>query len=168
MKEFRYGISESFTCMDLARALQNFFEEKKMISQIIEKNNYEVMVQAKTKDGYIRKLSGLEKACTVLILVNGRTLTLQVGEGKWMDKLAGAGIGWFIAWPTLISTAYGAYKQAQLPAEIDTFVQSYLSSEPISYVPAEQSSQTCGNFCSACGTPRENNATFCHNCGNKF
>lgn len=164
MKLIKYGVDSAFSCGDLAEALKQFFEEKKMISQIIPNSEIDIIVQAKTKDGYVRKIAGLERACTVSLKVANNILEVQVGEGKWFDKVAGAAIAWFITWPVALTTAYGAYKQSQLPNEVDAFIQMYLGIEPIQ--PIEQG-QT-GNFCASCGTQRTEGAAFCANCGTKF
>ena len=167
MGKITYAVNNDFLCEDLATALKGFFQEKGMESQCFEKEKGNYIVQAKSKDSYLRKIAGVEKACTVSLKVESRVLHVEIGEDKWLDKMAGAAIAWFITWPVLLTTAYGTYKQLQLPKEIDAFIQIYLGTEPMTYLTANE----VGNaqkFCYECGASKEEQAKFCPNCGTKF
>ncbi len=167
MKEIRYAVCLDFSCRDLGEALKQFFEKKGMQSQCIENDAKDCVVQAKTKDSYLRKIAGMEKACTVSLKESESILQVQIGEGKWFDKVAGTAIALFVTWPIAVTTAYGTYKQAQLPKEIDAFIQMYLGKEPLYYMKEGNHEQEV-KFCPLCGESRIGDAKFCGKCGTHF
>ncbi len=167
MKEIKYAVTSDFSCRDLGEELKKFFEKKRMQSQCIENDSNHFVVQGKTKDSYIRKIAGMEKACTVSLKEYDNILYVQIGEGKWFDKMAGAAIAWFVAWPVAVTAAYGTFKQTQLPKEIDAFIQMYLGNEPMNYLSADEQ-ETKSQFCPLCGEQRFGDAKFCQNCGTQF
>lgn len=160
-----YRINANFDLDDLAIAVKGFLSEKNMKTQIVRIEPGEVAVQAKDEDSYLRKIASMEKACTVSLKFSDYTLEVEIGETKWLDKAAGAAIGWFVFWPALITSAYGAYKQHQLPKEIISFIQTYLGVEPVGTTTTGNEE---GGFCTQCGEKIIGDAAFCHKCGNKI
>jgi hypothetical protein len=81
-------------------------------------------VQCRSKT-WARRL-GAGAALTVVLTADGDELAVEIGGGKWMDKVAAAGVAWFIAWPALIPAAMGGYKQATLPSKTLQNIQSMI------------------------------------------
>lgn len=162
-----YRITRHFDLEDLAIAVKGLLSEKGMETQLIRIEEGEFAVQAKDKDSYIRKIASMEKACTVLLKFSNGVLEVETGQNKWLDKAAGAAIGWFVFWPALVTSAYGAYKQHQLPKEIHEFVQLYVGVSPVNSADMPTASNN-ESFCTNCGEKIAGNAVFCHKCGNKI
>jgi hypothetical protein len=85
------------------------------------------LVQARQNAGQWRKFVGLDKAIQVRILSQGSNLvTVSIGEGKWIDKVAvgAAGALWFP--PLLLAAGVGAAVQAKLVHDVLAHIESYL------------------------------------------
>lgn len=162
-----YQINTHFDLEELASAVKDFLSEKGMETQLLCIKDNEYTVQAKDKDNYLRKIASMDKACTVLLKVSNGLLEVETGQNKWIDKAAGAAIGWFVFWPVLVTSAYGAYKQHQLPKEINEFIETYLGASVIKSDEFYSDSQEI-SFCENCGEKITNGAMFCHKCGNKI
>ena len=135
-----------------------------MSEEILEINSTEIAVQAKNVDSYIRKLTSLDKACTVSMKLDGTKMDIKIGQGKWVDKAAGAAIGWFLFAPILLTAAYGAYQQSQLPKQVNEFIQIYLGAVPAGF----ESSVKKSCFCPNCGESLIGSEVFCPKCGSKI
>jgi hypothetical protein len=48
---------------------------------------------------------------------------VEIGGGKWMDKVAAAGVAWFVLWPALIPATVGGWKQATLPTKTLDYIE---------------------------------------------
>lgn len=162
-----YQINTHFDLEELASAVNDFLSEKGMETQLLHIKDDEFAVQAKDKDSYIRKIASMEKACTVLLKISNELLEVETGQNKWIDKAAGAAIGWFVFWPILVTSAYGAYKQYQLPKEINEFIETYLGSSVTKSDEAHSASHPV-SFCGNCGEKITDGAMFCHKCGSKI
>jgi hypothetical protein len=62
----------------------------------------------------------------VILSSDGDELAMEIGGGKWMDRVAAAGVAWFIAWPALIPAAMGGYKQATLPSKTLHYLETMI------------------------------------------
>jgi len=107
----------------LAQNLRGWYESQKLEAQTAT-DGARVIVQCRSKT-WARRL-GAGAALTVVLTADGDELTVEIGGGKWMDKVAAAGVAWFIAWPALIPAAMGGYKQATLPSKTLQYIQSMI------------------------------------------
>lgn len=85
-----------------------------------------VILQAK-KGGGFKKLLGLATATNITIDQFEDLFTVSLSQGRWIDKAAVAGVSMFVLWPLLITSAVGAYKQAELPNKIIDFLNSEIN-----------------------------------------
>merc|ERR1711957_955596 len=63
------------------------------------------------------------------------TLKIEIGEGRWMDKIVGGSLGILgagIMWPLLITTSVGIYQQGTMPRTIFSFIEDCLRQSIIS------------------------------------
>lgn len=186
-KQVQYTVSPQFNMVILANAVSEFLQtQKKMDVQLL---NYgqQILVQARENKTW-KKATGMDKATTVKLTMNGPTLSVEVGSGKWMDKAAGIGVGMFIFWPILIPVAIGTLQQKQLPEQILWYIQDYMSKNAgpavtagyaygqaaAAYAPPPQPVQAAqpappqqGRFCSQCGKAVQAGWNICPYCGNK-
>lgn len=85
------------------------------------------LVQARQRSGDWRKYVGLDKAVQVRILpADNHTVSVSVGQGKWIDKLGVGAVGalWFA--PLLLVAGFGAVSQMKLARDVFNHVESYL------------------------------------------
>ena len=59
----------------------------------------------------------------LLTPVNGE-LAVEIGEGKWLDKVVVGTLSVLLLWPLLPFAMYGAYQQANLPNRIYKHVEA--------------------------------------------
>ena len=62
----------------------------------------------------LKKWTGLGTCATLKLEQIGDDLDISVGEGKWLDKVALAGVSMIVLWPLFFSSAVGAVKQKRL------------------------------------------------------
>ncbi|MBO5059778.1 MAG: zinc-ribbon domain-containing protein [Clostridia bacterium] len=160
-----YTVSPGFDCTALSLALLDFLENtKQLTAQHIMVSDTEWIVQAREKSS-LKKIMGMDKATTVKLNINNTHLTIEIGQGKWLDKIAANAIGYWLFWPALIPGAIGAYQQMQLPKEISRFIASYINKSSYNLVYSEQTSK---KFCPNCGTKIVPGSIFCEECGQKI
>jgi TIR domain len=109
--------------MRLAQNLRGWYESQNLEAQAAV-DGARAVVQCRSK-AWARRL-GAGAALTVVLTADGDELAVEIGGGKWMDKVAAAGVAWFIAWPALIPAAMGGYKQAMLPSKTFQYIQSMI------------------------------------------
>ena len=86
----------------------------------------EIVVQGKRKPNLMKRAFGLDQAVTVVISVEGKDMKTVVGGAKWIDKAAGAAIGWFVFFPAIFTAGWGVYKQKQLFSRLEKEIDAFL------------------------------------------
>ena len=77
------------------------------------------VIQARLQGQDWRKLFGLDKALRVQILpLADATVTVSVGEGKWLDKLGAGAIGAMWFFPLAVAAGVGALGQWKLETDV--------------------------------------------------
>ena len=97
-------------------------------TQVIE-SGYDIVVQGQGSSGFIRKVLGLEQAVTVKITVDKDDLQITIGGGRWLDKVTGAAVGWFLFAPAAVTAAYGIYNQQKIYGKIEKEIERFLESK---------------------------------------
>ena len=85
-------------------------------------------IQARTRNGGLKQLVGMDKALTIRFIENGDSVTVELGEAKWGDKAAIMATAMFILWPLALTSGYGIYKQKKLPGNIKSVIDNYIYS----------------------------------------
>lgn len=147
----------------------------------------QMMVQVR-KGSDAAKFLGAQAALTVILTQHPTGLLVTLGQQRWADKAAVAGIGVvgaaFFLWPLLIPAAVGAVRQSTLPGEVFSLLDTLvLQQNPMaipSPVPVYLMTQVQGMYqpappsvtvtvpqilCPACHQPNNTGATFCQHCG---
>lgn len=143
--------------------------DKKYETQVLttgEGASYERIVQLRTRykggaSKWSSKLSGLDRAATIKMRVNGPNLATEVGQAEWLDKAAVAGFATFVALGVLlIPVGIGIWRQSsmlkELETEVDRFLAGCASKSAESTVPAS---------CPKCGNKLKDGDKFCGSCG---
>ncbi|MEO1414342.1 MAG: SHOCT domain-containing protein [Bacteroidota bacterium] len=79
-----------------------------------------------TQKGEWRKIVGMSTALNVVFTQDQDALYLEIGEGKWIDKIAGGAIGLWLFPPLALTNAVGMWNQSQMPGRIMDYVYDYL------------------------------------------
>jgi hypothetical protein len=136
---------------------QHMTNELKLETQSISGDSG-VILQGR-EQSTVKRFVGMDKAITVKISISDQLMNVEVGQGKWIDKAAGAAVAWFLFWPAIVTTAIGTVQQAQLPGKIFAFIQDCVSM----HRKESQPKKACGH----CGSAMNADDIFCRSCGER-
>ena len=165
---FRMGGNQ--TLEDVAHALEDFLRTQKHLeTEGVAQSETSYFIQARQTEGW-KKFVGMDQAIQVRLSVYGGILTVDLGAGRWVDKLGAATLGYIIFSPLLLTAAIGAIGQQRLPQEIFDFVQRYtFLGKPLDindFAPkAPEEPEVPSPLCPSCGAPLPEGAKFCPGCG---
>ena len=166
-KVFRMG--RDLTLEDVAAALEDFLRTQKHLeTEGVSQSENSYFIQARQTEGW-KKLVGMDQAIQVRLSVYAGMLTVDLGAGRWVDKLGAATVGCIVFAPLLITAAIGAIGQQKLPQEIFDFVQRYtFMGKPLDindFGPKEEPPEAPARvLCAACGAALPEGAKFCPSC----
>ena len=167
-KVFRMGGNQ--TLEDVAHALEDFLRTQKHLeTEGVAQSETSYFIQARQTEGW-KKFVGMDQAIQVRLSVYGGILTVDLGAGRWVDKLGAATLGYIIFSPLLLTAAIGAIGQQRLPQEIFDFVQRYtFLGKPLDindFAPkAPEAPEEPAPLCPSCGAALPEGAKFCPGCG---
>lgn len=167
-KVFRMGGNQ--TLEDVAHALEDFLRTQKHLeTEGVAQSETSYFIQARQTEGW-KKFVGMDQAIQVRLSVYGGILTVDLGAGRWVDKLGAATLGYIIFSPLLLTAAIGAIGQQRLPQEIFDFVQRYtFLGKPLdinNFAPkAPEAPEEPAPLCPSCGAALPEGAKFCPGCG---
>ncbi len=167
-KVFRMGGNQ--TLEDVAHALEDFLRTQKHLeTEGVAQSETSYFIQARQTEGW-KKFVGMDQAIQVRLSVYGGILTVDLGAGRWVDKLGAATLGYIIFSPLLLTAAIGAIGQQRLPQEIFDFVQRYtFLGKPLDindFAPkAPEAPEVPASLCPSCGAALPEGAKFCPGCG---
>lgn len=187
MAEVRTFYAPGIDSRDAARAVSSWLAVHDFESRTIDLPNGGIAVQARQPRSW-RYILGMSGALNITINKKGNELVVETEAGSWADKIAVGAVGAFILHPLLITVAYGAWKQSQLPDKIFGAIEEFIkgrqgtvgatripvqsSEEPIGEepigeeVPGIVPSESPGeNICASCGEVVGEGAKYCAQCG---
>lgn len=161
-----FRMDGSLTLEDVAHALEDFLRtQKRLETEGVSQSETSYFIQARQTEGW-KKYVGMDKAIQVRLSVYNDLLTVDLGAGRWVDKLGAATVGYIVFAPLLLTAAIGAISQERLPQEIFDFVQRYtFLGKPLDMDSCRESGAQAGGRCAACGTALPEGARFCPGCG---
>lgn len=125
-----FTLTEGKTIAGMAAEIKRLLKSKDMQVQCFEMKDGNYLIQGRADDWKWIQLIGGDRAVTVkATLVGGEKVILEIGEGKWLDKVSGALVGWYFTWPVMLLTAVTTYRQVTLPKKIIRCVEEYLQEE---------------------------------------
>lgn len=166
-KVFQMG--NGLTLEDVACALEDFLRTQKHLeTEGVAQSETSYFIQARQTDSW-KKFVGMDQAIQVRLSVYGGMLTVDLGAGRWVDKLGAATVGYIVFAPLLLTAAIGAIGQQKLPQEIFDFLQRYTfmgKTLDINDFGAPEPEEPAGQaHCAACGAALPGGAKFCPACG---
>lgn len=115
------------TMEGLVKELKGLLRDKDMQVQSFELKDGNYVIQGRSNDWKWIQFIGGDRAITIkMTLVGEEKVIMEVGEGKWLDKIGGALIGWYLTWPVMLLTAACTYSQVTLPKKLIKCAQKYL------------------------------------------
>ncbi len=164
-----FKLPESMSAEQVGRGIENFLRDKKhlMTEGTATPDGY--FIQAKGESGW-KKVAGLDLATQIQIVQMGGMITVEVGSGKWIDKLGAGAVGMILFAPLAATAALGAVMQKKLPTEIFNFVEQFILSGGQNIVVSSQIGlgDTSRVQCPSCGASVEKGVKFCPSCGEKL
>jgi hypothetical protein len=134
----------------LGQALNDWFLGQNYATQIFPSESGAISVQARKEDA-LRKFTGMASALTVVLVTDGETISVEMGNAKWTDKAAVGAVGVLLFPPALITAGIGAFQQSQLQTNAWKFIDQYVRSNSAyaSNVPTPGFNQNMGTRPSA-------------------
>ena len=182
MGESRVFYAAGMDQKDLAGMVSSWLKVNDFNSQVVDLPNDKVAVQARQPESW-RSILGMSSALNITFTKRGNDLIVETDAGKWADKIAVGAVGAFILHPLLITAAYGAWKQSQLPDKIFGIIDQYLKEKqgstratripvqsPGDISPSRAASDTASSAaaettCPSCGQASKIGAKYCDQCG---
>ena len=129
MKNEFYTLTHGKNANGMAHAIKDYLSQAEgMETQLLRTEAGEYIVQARVSNGKFKQLAGLDRVLSVKIRgIDDTHASMEIGAGKWADKIGGGFVGMFLFWPFAFTAAYGAYKQQALPRKVTQAIESYLA-----------------------------------------
>lgn len=165
-----FRLRDGVTIEGIGREVENFLRNEKelTVEGLSSPDGY--LVQAKESSTW-KKFTGLGKALQVQILPSGESeVVVNIGMGKWADKIGAGAVGLLVFAPLAITSAIGAYKQNKLPSEIFECIEKFIMSggtsvrRNVSFERLDSSQMKCPS----CGAVNYKGTKFCAGCGKKL
>ncbi len=184
MAETRTFYVSGIDLTDLANRVSSWLVLNDFESRTINLPGGGIAVQARQPASW-RYILGMSSALNITFSMRGSNLVVDMDAGRWADKVAVGAVGALILHPLLITTAYGVWKQSQLPDKVFRVVEQYVNErqgpaagatritihspgEPIpeKAIPEKASSSTPEEtICPSCGQAATEGAKYCDQCG---
>lgn len=169
MEEKRmFQLNGDISLTELVQLLKQYLEcSKQMTTQQFDLESRTIL-QCRDKNFSWSQYIGLDAALTIELTETGNhTLTVSIGNAKWLDKVGVAAVGALFFSPLVVAAGIGALRQGVLPAEIFSFIENRLAGKKYTgktASPAEEESITCP----CCGSIVQKTHAFCSKCGSKL
>jgi hypothetical protein len=124
-KSRRYA-SEGADVSKLIADLKAWLVSQNFEAQQLSTENGGVMLQIKKQGGW-RDWVGMATSLNILFQESEDTLTVQIGAGKWADKIGAGAVSLILLWPLAISAGYGAWEQMKMPDNVFDFIAARLA-----------------------------------------
>ena len=114
-----FRLPEGIDASSVGKEVENFLRSNKNLTTEGTKTPDGYFVQAKEPEGSgWKQLAGMTMAIQVQVVEISDTITVNIGNGKWSDKVGAGAVGVVLFAPLAVTAAVGAYNQKKLPGEI--------------------------------------------------
>lgn len=84
-----------------------------------------VLIQITSRQKW-KQFIGMSTALNIVMQLEKNRMKVEIGFGKWIDKLATGGISIVVLWPLAVTTAAGTYLQLKMPQRIFDYIDANL------------------------------------------
>jgi hypothetical protein len=125
MSEQKVYSAPNIDINELSHTIMDRFKLDNYEAQKLKAPNDGVIVQLRQKGSW-RSALGMSSALTITLTKQNENLIVDIGAAKWGDKAAVGAVGALVFPPALITAAYGAWKQSQLPDQVFTSIEQQI------------------------------------------
>jgi hypothetical protein len=116
---------------ELKNHLENWLRGQSFNLQDLKTEEGATLIQIQQQGGW-RKLVGMEVALNIVLHQHEEELTVEIGAGRWYDKVSVGVVSLFGLWPLAITTAIGVWsQQKKMPERIFGQVDHFLASRQV-------------------------------------
>lgn len=164
-----FRLPEGIDASSIGKEVENFLRSSKNLITEGTKTPDGYFVQAKEPEGSgWKQLAGMTMATQVQIVEISDTVTVNIGNGKWSDKIGAGAVGVVLFAPLAVTAAVGAYQQKKLPKEIFDHVEKFLLGGGKTVMMNSFGADAAKDdevICPNCHSVNDKNTKFCGNCG---
>ena len=164
-----FRLPDGMDASAIGKEVENFLRSNKNLITEGTKTPDGYFVQAKEPEGSgWKQLAGMTLATQVQIVEVSDTVTVNIGNGKWSDKIGAGAVGMVLFAPLAVTAAVGAYNQKKLPGEIFEHIEKFLLSGGNNVMLNSFGVTTAGEnevLCPNCNSPNGKDKKFCSECG---
>lgn len=164
-----FRLPEGIDASAVGKEVENFLRSTKNLTTEGTKTPDGYFVQAKEPEGSSwKQLAGMTMAIQVQVIEVSDTVTVNIGNGKWSDKIGAGAVGMVLFAPLAVTAAVGAYNQNKLPKEIFEHVEKFLLGGGNSVLMNSFGANAASEnqvICPNCNSVNDSNTKFCGNCG---
>jgi len=164
-----FRLPEGIDGSAVGKEVENFLRSNKNLTTEGTKTPDGYFVQAKEPEGSgWKQLAGMTMAIQVQVVEISDTITVNIGNGKWSDKIGAGAVGMVLFAPLAVTAAVGAYNQKKLPTEIFEHVEKFLLGGGNSVMMNSFGANAANEneiICPNCNSANNENTKFCGNCG---
>ena len=166
-----FKLIDGVTVEMVGREVECFLRDKKGLTTEGVSSPEGYFVQAKETEKTWKKIAGMDMATQVQIIPSGDMINVNIGAGKWSDKVGAGAAGMILFAPLAVTAAIGAFNQKKLPNEIFEDIEKFIMSGGKSVSVSLGASKAIKDdevLCPKCKTPNKKGTKFCNNCGEKL
>ena len=164
-----FRLPEGIDASSVGKEVENFLRSSKNLVTEGVKTPDGYFVQAKEQEGSSwKKLAGMTMAIQVQIIEISDTITVNIGNGEWSDKIGAGVVGMVLFAPLAVTAAVGAYNLKKLPSEIFDHIEKFLLGGGQSVMMNSFGADVAGEneiICPNCKSANSKDTKFCGNCG---
>ena len=164
-----FRLPEGIDASSVGKEVENFLRSNKNLTTEGTKTPDGYFVQAKEPEGSgWKQLAGMTMAIQVQVVEISDTITVNIGNGKWSDKVGAGAVGVVLFAPLAVTAAVGAYNQKKLPGEIFDHIEKFLLGGGESVMMSSFGANAANEneiICPNCNSPNNKDTKFCGNCG---
>ena len=164
-----FKLPEGIDASAIGKEVENFLRGNKKLTTEGTKTPDGYFVQAKEPEGSTwKKIAGMTMAIQVQIIEINDTITVNIGNGEWSDKIGAGVVGVVLFAPLAVTAAVGAINQKRLPTEIFQHIEKFIMGGGNNIMMNSFGGDVASEnevICLNCNTANEKNKKFCRNCG---
>lgn len=164
-----FRLPEGIDASAVGKEVENFLRSNKNLTTEGVKTPDGYFVQAKEPEGSgWKQLAGMTMAIQVQVVEISDTITVNIGNGKWSDKIGAGAVGMVLFAPLAVTAAVGAYNQKKLPGEIFEHIEKFLLGGGNSVMMTSFGANAANEnevICPNCNSANPKDTKFCGNCG---